>query len=326
MNNILILLTLLALFFFLLVKSTGWLMEALHSMARSTHASTFGLATFLLALSTSLPELIVSISAGLRGASTLALGNVVGSNIANITLVLGGAAMIAYGLRASDQFVKTEVFYVFMAGSLPLLLLVDGSLTRVDGGLLLIVYMVYVVGALKKKSMRERAEVLAYVPLWRRTLVTLHKPRVERGLIHLIGASVLLVLAADMIVRLALILAKMWQIPELVVGLFIIGLGTSLPELVTEIKAVRHREVSMAYGNILGSVVANSTLILGIALVLSPINKVSMWPYSLAVSTFILVYGLFWYFVWTKHRLDRWEGGMLVGAYVVFMLLELLRA
>jgi cation:H+ antiporter len=136
-----------------------------------------------------------------------------------------------------------------------------------------------------------------------------------------------LIFSADMIVRLAVQLGTMMGVPALLIGLFAVAVGTSLPELAFEVTAIRRREVQMAFGNILGSVVTNSTLILGVTAILAPIILDGNTDYYL-VSTiaFVVVFFAFWGLVWTKHKLERWEGALLLVLYVVFVLMELWRS
>ena len=111
------------------------------------------------------------------------------------------------------------------------------------------------------------------------------------------------------------------------VGLFLVAVGTSLPELSFEIEAIRKKEVGMVYGNLLGSIVANSSLILGVTALIVPIrlSERDVESYLVATVAFVLVFGAFWWLVRTKKRLDRWEGGVLVLIYGLFALWEWLR-
>lgn len=313
-------------FCFVLIKASDIVMAALRKLILTTKVGAYGISAFLLALSTSLPELLVGISSALQGKSELSLGNVLGANIANLSLVLGGAAMVSGVLRSTDQFLKKEVFYVFFIGSLPLLLLVDGNLSRLEGMFLLAVYFIYQNITLRGRKEKASDFTVPEEIWWRRMLVRLTSPQVERGMGMLFVGVALLILAANMMVRLAVNMADMIGIPVLLIGLFIISVGTTLPELTFEIMAIRKREVAMAFGNILGSVVTNSTLVLGTAVMLQPISlNNGLQAYLVATLGFVGIFFMFWYFVWTKHRLERWEGAALFTAYVVFAWLEFIR-
>ena len=120
-------------------------------------------------------------------------------------------------------------------------------------------------------------------------------------------------------VAIAMQLTSLSQLPILLIGVMVLSVGTALPELALEIEAIRKREMNMAFGGIIGSIVINATLILGLTSIISPINlTVGLKPYLLSVVCFILLFGLFWKFTGSKHRLERWEGGVLVLTYLLF--------
>jgi cation:H+ antiporter len=317
---------LLIFFGFWLIKATNMTLVTMQRLVRVWGINPFGLASLILAFSTSLPELVVALVAGMKGEGDLVLGNILGSNIANMSLVLGGAALISGSLRATDAFLKREVMYVFLAGSFPLLLLMDQNLSRMDGVVLLAVYGLYNLTVLKRKRIQLTEAVIETDPWWQRILIKVTQPKTEKGILHLIMAVALLVISAEMVVRTAVNLASILGFSKLIIGLFVVAVGTSLPELVFEIEAIRKREVGMAFGNILGSVVANSTGILGLTALLSPVTLANgFMPYLVATMAYVLIFFSFWGLVRTKHRLDRWEGGALVLLYMVFVLIEVLK-
>jgi cation:H+ antiporter len=158
---------------------------------------------------------------------------------------------------------------------------------------------------------------------WRRAWYALSDKEMEKAMGKLVIGVALLIFSADRLVWIAEGVANRLNLPMMLVGLILVAVGTSLPELSFEIAALKKREAEMALGNILGSVVANSTLILGITVILSPIVlSEGLQPYLVATLAFILIFGAFWVFVHSKNRLDRWEGVLLVLMYVVFILFE----
>jgi cation:H+ antiporter len=147
---------------------------------------------------------------------------------------------------------------------------------------------------------------------------------VERGLIRLVAGSAALIVASDLIVKLAIQMAELIHIPVLLIGLFLVSIGTTLPELTFEIKTIGQEEYLMVFGNIVGSIVANSALILGLVALLSPINLGrGVGPYMVAVIAFVVMYAIFWFFVYSSKRLERWEGLALVLFYLVFVLVQM---
>ena len=138
--------------------------------------------------------------------------------------------------------------------------------------------------------------------------------------------TALLIFSADGIVRIAGLIAQGFRVPLMLVGLFLVAVGTSLPELSFEIEAVRKKQVAMVFGNLLGSIVANSTLILGVTALISPIIldggfKIYFW----ATLAFLLIFLTFWIFVRTKKKLERWEGAILILIYLAFVVFEFWR-
>jgi cation:H+ antiporter len=308
------------LFSLLLIKATDILIINLKAFAKASRMGDFVVTTLILALATSLPEFFVGITSALEGQPNLSLGNVVGSNIANISLVIGGAALIGGSFAVRGVFLRRDVFYAFLAGAAPLFLLLDRGLSRVDGLILLALYGFYNVWVLaeRRKEMTQMEEEGIVSRFLRRLN---HKgTRRELGWIFL--GMALLLFSADMIVRLAMKIALGIQIPIFLVGLFLVSVGTTLPELAFEIKVVRKQKSSMVFGNLLGSIVANGTLIIGVVSLISPIKIQAFEEYLLATVTYVVIFSIFYYFIRTKRKLERWEGAFLIGFYLAFVLAE----
>lgn len=311
-------------FAFILVKSTELVMGAIKKLSTKAQIGQFGLTAFLLAFATSLPELVVGIVASVEHESALVLGNVLGSNIADLSLVIGGAAFAGGGFRVMGQFLRRDLFLTFFAGALPLLLLLDSGLSRLDGLVLLVVYAVYVVTVLREKS-REIGEEELKEPALKRFFSFVNRKHVERDFGKFLLGVGLLLFASHMIVQLAESIATGFGVPVLLIGLFLVAVGTSLPELAFQIRAVRERRISMALGDLLGSVVANSTFILGVSALISPMRlNGGLTPYLYATMGFVVIFMSFWVFVSTKKKLEKWEGVALIAMYVVFLLVEIL--
>ena len=316
-------LLLLIFFSFLLIKSTEVLVQALNSFSKTSRIGKFAITSSFLALTTSLPELFVGITAALEGRSSLSLGNVLGSNIADISLVIGGAALVGGTIAVVGEFLKKDIFPTFLAASFPLILLIDGSLSKVDGLLLLLIYGIYNYTVLLKKK-REK-----YTPsqLTRKILRRFNQKETKKQMVWILFSSILLVFSADVLVKVAGAIAQSFKMPLFLIGLVLVAIGTSLPELSFEMGAVRKKEAGMVFGNLLGSIVANSTLILGITALMNPIILIGGFrPYLVATTSFLFIFLLFWLFVHTKKKLERWEGLVLIIVYLLFILLEFWQA
>jgi len=307
----------------LLMKATEFTLSAFQVLADKMKVRKMVIASLLVALSTSLPELFVGILSALEGQPEISLGNVLGSNVANLSLVIGGAALVSGSVSVVGDYMKKEFVAAFLAGCLPILLVMDGNLTRIDGLLLLGAYGVYVsevVIAGKHKSLAEKGGRRHYGIL--KKLKKLHKNRSDVWLVKLLGGIVGLILAADLLVKMASGLAGNLGLPPFLIGLLVVSVGTSLPELVLEIGAIKRKEVALVFGDLLGSIVANATLIIGVTVLIHPVAVGGTSRYDLASFMFVLLFGFFWMFTNSKKRLDRWEGLVLLGLYFMFVGLE----
>ncbi len=312
-------LILLAGFSALLIKATDILTDSLTELSKITKTGKFAITSLILAFATSVPELVVGITAALEGRPNLALGAVLGSNIANISLVIGGATIIGGTLGVAGSFLKIDIFSVFLAGVLPMMLLMDGDLSRVDGVILLFIYGMYNYGLLNK-GVRHSSQPSRIV---KRLLQNAVDKRVNRWLAWLFLGAAMLMFSADMIVKVGSSLAEVMGVPVFLIGLFLVAVGTSLPELSFEIRAIKKKQSGMALGDLFGSIVANSTLVLGVVSVIAPIKLMNgLNEYLLASATFGVIFLMFWYFVRSKRKLERWEGVVLLVAYGLFILAE----
>lgn len=309
-------------FCFLLIKATDILVVNLKSLSARIKMGVFAVSGLLVALATSLPELSVGLTSAWRGQPNLSLGNVVGANIANLSLVIGGAALIGGSVAIRGTFLRQDVFYAFLAGSAPMVLLVDKTLSRLDGLILLALYGFYQTMIFRQQEKIKIAEESGFVS---RLLRRLNHRGAKQELGWLFLGVALLLFSADMIVRLASQVARILDLPILMVGLVLVAVGTTLPELIFEAKAIKKRQPEMALGNLLGSIAANGTLIIGLVALLSPIRIEAFAQYLLATIAFVLIFGLFYFFIRTKRRLERWEGAVLAIAWLIFVLAEFIK-
>lgn len=309
-----------------LIYSTSLIITSIKKLALKSRLGAYGITAFILAISTSLPELIVSIVASIEGNTSLILGNIIGSNIADLSLVIGGAALIGGSLKVTGNILSRDIYLTGAAGFLPIFLIADGTLSRPDGVILLVIYLVMTTTFLRSHHSSLAQHALSRSPM--QQLLSIIKNGHGKGSIRtfLFGVALLLT-SSHLIVRLSTYLAESSGLSTLFIGLFIVSVGTSLPELAFEIKAVLGGQAKMALGDLLGSVVANSTLILGLAAVIHPLTLTQrgLLPYGLAIGAFTVIYFSFISFVKTKKKLEWWEGLILMAGYMIFALLEFAR-
>lgn len=314
---------LLIFFSFILIKAAEWVIVALRRIAKKTHTGAFAISAIILAIGTSLPELFVGITSAIEGAPEIALGVVLGSNIANIALVTGIIAVIVGKINIHGSYLKRDVGLALVAGLLPLALMADGVLGRVDGLILLSVYVAYASSFFKKRFSEiaeEHKKESFFYRFWKQINHIDFNGTREYG--RLFVGIALLLFSGQMIVKSAGSLATSLGVPVFVIGVVILAIGTSLPELAFSLRSVKDKHPSMFFGNLLGSTIANSTLIIGVTSIIAPIEIVALKDYTVAVGAFVIIFIVFWLFIKSKHRLERWEGAILILLYLIFVVVE----
>jgi cation:H+ antiporter len=249
-----------------------------------------------------------------RGSGGLAIGNVLGSNVANIALILGVAALI-FPIRVREELIARDVPIMIATAALIPVLAWSGVISRVEGGFLLILFALYI-GYVGMSAYRESASVLALLD--ERGHPRASRKAAIRDLAAAGGGLVVLSAGAHFLVVSATGLAGALGVPDVVIGLSLVAFGTSLPELAASVSAARRGESQIVIGNILGSNIFNVLLILGAAAVIRPIPVAS----SVARIDAMIVVGLSAALVpviFSNRSITRWEGGALFAAYLAFI-------
>lgn len=294
------------------------LTEGAASLARRMNIPEIIIGLTIVAAGTSAPELFVSLVSALKGTPNMAIGNVVGSNTMNAMLIVGCAAMAA-PMVISRSTVRKDIPFSVGASLLLILLCVNSYLSRIDGILLLLgfaFFMYYTLLQAKKGKASEKndlgepeqVEPVKQSSPWLAVLF------VVLGLVLLVAGSNLFVDAAARV-------AYSLGLSEGVVGLTIVAGGTSLPELATSVVAARKGQSSIAIGNVIGSNVYNILLILGLTAAISPmqISGITTVDMLMMLGSVSLV----WLFSFTRFTVERWEGALLAGGYVAYIVLLL---
>ena len=314
----------LIIFSIILALSTNLVLQAIKKISIVTKVGNYILAKGLLSIGTTLPELLIGIQAALANRPSLSLGNVLGSNIANLSIVIGGSCLIGGMLKVDKNIITNDIYYAFLIGSAPLILMIDGKINRLDAILLLILLVFWQSLSLNKDHSKKPPEKRGVFLSLKQKVINQTKKGLIPNLIKLIIGLAVLMFASSKIVSNAGILAENFKIPPLVVGIFILGLGSSLPELALGIKAIKNKESSVALGNLLGSIVLNSSLVVGITALIAPINLAQPQIYLTTTIFFLIAFSLFYLFIRTKNILERWEGAILFMLYFVMVAVELL--
>lgn len=263
----------------------------------------------LVSLGTSAPELFVSASAALQGYSAMAVGNVIGSNIVNLCLVLGiGASMFA--MPVDRDIRNTQMPLMVLISVLGVVLLADNELLRWEAALLLIVMVVglWYVTRLSKKGAAALAADVEIEEFPGKSWV---------GPVYLLGGVILLMVGAEALIHGGVGLAELLGVPDAVIALTVTSIGTGLPEITATIVAVRQREHALAFGNVVGSNIMNIGLVLGVSAGLTPILNHGIDMVSMGIML-ALSFGL-WLVSWKPGQIPRLMGLSLLGLYAAYV-------
>lgn len=295
---------LLALGLFMLIKGADWFVDGAAGLAAKFKIPQLLIGLTIVAMGTSAPEAAVSISSALKGSADITIGNIVGSNIFNIFIILGLSAVIT-PLSVGKTTIRYEVPFLFSITALLLVQGLDGTIGLIDGIVLFfsfLVYLVYLCVTAKRQKEKEIESPVRY-KLWRFIFLTVS------GLALIILGSVVSVDAATFI-------AKNLGISERIIGLTVVAFGTSLPELFTSICAARKGNADIAIGNIVGSNIFNILFVTGQSSLIVPIPFASEFFFDAAVagiSTLMLLV-----FCLKKKKLNRIHGAIMLFAYIVY--------
>ena len=304
--------------FVLLIKGADFFVEGSSSVAKRFNVPSIIIGLTIVAMGTSLPETSVSVTASISGNNTLAVSNVVGSNIFNLMVVIGVCAIMTPVMVARETITTDIPFSAFCAVILAVLgiwgFMDDSSmiLGRFDGIVFLILFAVYIVILIRRtlKARKEGKEV----EVEGGSDEDIHIISIPKSIIFIIGGGAAIAFGGDLTVQTASRIAIDFGMSQTLVGLTIVALGTSLPELVTSIVAARKNEVGMALGNAIGSNVFNILMVLGIASAISPIAFMTENIIDIVV---LLVFSLIvWLFAATKQQLSKLEGAIMIALYV----------
>ncbi len=296
--------------FILLIKGADYFVEGSSSVAKKLRVPSIIIGLTIVAMGTSLPECAVSVTASLSGENALAVSNAVGSNIFNLMVVCGACALFAPLAISKDTLKKEFPLSIVCAVLLLGLGYVGMILGRMDGLLLLAVFVCYILWMIKS-ALSARAGNKAdgggeykTLPVW-------------QCIFYIVGGAAAIKFGGDFVVDGASTVASRFGLSQNLIGLTIVALGTSLPELVTSIVAAKKNEVDMALGNVIGSNIFNILFVLGIASSLSPI--VFIMENVLDIVILIVMSLLVWLMGWTKRQIDRKEGIVMLAAYVAYL-------
>ncbi len=323
--------------FVLLIKGADFFVEGSSSVAKKLKVPPLIIGMTIVAMGTSLPEAAVSVSASMNDANSLAVSNVVGSNIFNLMMVLGICALFNK-LKVGKDVLRRDYPFSIICALLMIFLGVfgfkeDGSygmnweMDRLAGIIYLVLFVCFItiliISAMKARKKAQETGVAAERSLADEMEDEVAEIPVWKSIIYIVLGAVAIKFGGDWVVDGAVAIAERIGVSDTIIGLTICAVGTSLPELVTSIVAARKNQLDMAIGNVVGSNVFNILFVLGIAATISPI------PFAIEniidICVLIAFSVLIYIFCITKKSINKVEGGIMVALYVIFMVYVCLR-
>ena len=305
---ILIQILLLALGFTMLIKGADWFVDGASGIATKFGIPQLVIGLTIVAMGTSAPEAAVSISAAIGGSADITIGNIVGSNILNIFIILGISAVITT-LAVASSTIKYETPFMILVTILLLVLGLDGTIGLIDGIILIIAFIAYLtyLFIMAKKNKEEQPEA-KQMAIWKAILLTI------------IGLA-LIILGSNVTVDAATAIATAFGVSERFIGLTIVALGTSLPELFTSVSAARKHNADIAIGNIVGSNIFNILFVVGISSVIVPVPFASNFIFDTIVA--IIAAALLLVCCLKTKSLKRWAGILMLICYAAYFVMIL---
>lgn len=305
--------------FVLLIKGADFFVEGSSAVAKKLRIPSIIVGLTIVAMGTSLPELAVSVTAALAENNEIAVSNVVGSNLFNLLVVCGTCTLFA-PLAINKSTLKSDFPLSIVCAALLLVVgMIGMQVGRVDGVILLVIFITYI-AILVRQALKARANSTAKdedeekeskdIPVW-------------LCIIYIIGGIAAIKFGGDFVVDGASTIAQKIGMSQTLVGLTVVAVGTSLPELVTSIVASRKNEVDMALGNVIGSNIFNILFILGTAGAISPMSFIQDNIVDLIV--LIVASLLVYVFAWSKQKIEKKEGIIMLAIYIVYMVYACVR-
>lgn len=295
------------------------LVKTLVQIAKYLNWKEFMVGFFVMAFATSLPNLFVDINAAIHGLPQIAFGDIVGGNLVDLTLVMALAVLFSKnGISTRSKMVQSSALFTVIIAILPLLLILDGDLSRIDGGVLLLTFFVYSTWIFSKQdnfqkvysNKKNKIEITS--PFW-----------FVKNVAKLILLIILLLASSFVIIDSAQFFSKTLGAPLALIGILIVGLGNCFPEAYFSIISSKKGEGWMVLGDLMGSVIVCATLVLSTVALISPFKIDDFSPFVVA-RAFVLLAAIFYLFaIKTDKKITKKEGALLLFVYIAFLLTEI---
>ncbi len=293
--------------FILLYQSSKWVVNSSIRVSKIFNLSKLAVGFIFLAVCTSLPELFVAIISGITNNAPMAIGNIMGANVYNVTLALAVVLLIGGTLYLTPKKAKDAMVWMLLAAEILILVFVMGPLTIIHGIALIIVFVIFSVYIFESKPSKLKTEsgILDKVFI----------------IVEFLGGVALLILASNFLVTSASNIALAFGISTVVVGATIVSFGTTLPEITVAVQAILKKEYEMVIGDLIGSIITNSTLVLGVAALF---GAMSLSKITIALPIILTSFILIAYWLKKNQKLSLKNGFIFLILFLIFIAIEFL--
>lgn len=296
----------------IIIKSGTLLVKSLVDISRFLGFSEYIVAFILMAFATSIPELFIGITSALKAVPSISFGNILGANVLNLTLALGLVIIVAGEINIKDQIVKRDAWFIFFLSLTPVILVLDGVLSRTDGLILILLFAWYIKHlTAQRNQFSEKMNLMSYN--WSSA------KKIIKSFIFFILGLVLLLIAAWGVVWSSSLIATQIGFSLTLIGLILVSFGTTMPELSFGIRSALLQHKEMAVGNFIGSIIFNSLVILGLVALIHPFS-VDLQIAIIGILFLSLLLIILNVFIATKDKLSYREGVVLLLLYLLFLI------
>jgi cation:H+ antiporter len=298
--------------------SAGVLIESVDRIAKRFHKTAFSVAFFVLGILTSLSEISVAINSSLEGVPQISVGNLVGASFVILLFIIPLLAIAGKGIGLKHLMSKRNIILAFAVILLPALLLADGSITKFEGVLAIIAFLILFYAIHSQKRSEKKIDIIPGIP-----------PETEKATIadflKIVAGGAIIFVAGHYLVEQSIFFAGLLNIPGSVIGLIILSIGTNVPELVIAARSIIKKHKDIAFGDYIGSAAVN-TLIFGFLAFSN--GSFSVEPNEFSAATMLMIVGLFflYFFARSQDTVSRKEGFFLILFYLVFIMVQLMNA
>ena len=292
-----------------LVKGAEYSVKSIAKMARSLHLSEFLISFVILGFVSSFPEAFVGIASALSGVPKIGIGTLLGSNLADLSVIIGLVVLVGGNIKVSNKVMKYDFFFITLS-VFPILLALDGELSRIDGFILIVAGLLFLVHLLRNKI---------HIPS---KIIGSRKDFMINSGIFAISVAVLMV-SSSFVVKYASLIAADFLVSPMLIGLILVALGTCLPELAFSIKSMRQGHADLALGDLLGNVIIDATIMIGIVVMIAPLQVNFFLMFFIGIFMLITLFFVM-SFIEDGHTITKEKAIILVFIYIAYVIAGLL--